>query len=57
MFGLFEMRVILVADLLRWFCDRNLDRFNHRWVVNSSEIITYIPCEFIKVNKLVKENL
>lgn len=51
------MRVILVADLLRWFCDRNLDRFNHRWVVNSDEMITHIPWEFIKVNKLVKETL
>ncbi len=50
-----RVKPTLNADLLRWFCDLNLDRFSYRLVLNSARIV---PCfYYIGVNemKLIKE--
>lgn len=52
-----RVKPTLNADLLRWFCDRNLDRFSYRLVLNSARIV---PCfYYIGVNeiKLIKATL
>jgi len=35
MYKLLGRELIMVADLLRWHCDRSLDTFNFRLIVNS----------------------
>lgn len=50
-----RVKPALNADLLRWFCDRNLDRFSYRLVLNSARIVPRFYYIGVNEIKLIKD--